>query len=205
MSDDLPESDNRTSEDGLAARIGTDRAAFAALYDRYYPRVLKYCLRRLFDRDTAEDVTSEVFLSVASHVRGFTGRTETDFRRWVFRIATNAVNAHLRKSLRRKTLWNMEARNAHLIQHAEFHLSSVEQPALDWPVVYQALLGLEERDQSIIALRFFAELSHEEISDVVQMAPGAVRTALSRALQRLREKLEPSSRPENFPGKSLQG
>ena len=48
---------------------------------------------------------------------------------------------------------------------------------LDWPAVYQALMELEERDQTIVTLRFFADLSHEEIGDVVQATPAAVRTA----------------------------
>ena len=92
----------------------TDRAAFAALYDCYYPRIVKYCVRRLFDRTAAEDVTSEVFLKVASSVRTFPGTTDSDFRRWLFRIATNAVNAHLRGTLRRRELLEQAARNGRL-------------------------------------------------------------------------------------------
>ena len=90
-----------------------DRPAFSLLYDRYYPRVARYCLRRLFDRSLAEDVVSEVFLQAAAHIRAFTGQTETDFRRWLFRIATNAVNAHLRQSRRRQELWEAAARSRH--------------------------------------------------------------------------------------------
>ena len=83
-----------TTDDDSVVRMRTDQAAFAALYDRYYPRIIRYCLRRLFDRSTAEDATSEVFLKVAANVRTFPGTTESDFRRWLFRIATNVVNAH---------------------------------------------------------------------------------------------------------------
>ena len=61
-------------------RAKTDRAAFGSLYDRYQPLVTRYCMRRLFDRTVAEDVVSDVFLTVASNIRTFPGRTETDFR-----------------------------------------------------------------------------------------------------------------------------
>src|SRR5688572_21066920 len=91
-------------DDDLVVRARRDRAVFAVLYDRYYPRVLRYCLRRLFVRAVAEDVTSDVFLSAAGHLPDFAGTTETDFRRWLFRIASNAVNAHLRQSQRRDAL-----------------------------------------------------------------------------------------------------
>src|SRR5437588_11050164 len=98
MSEELTECDQPAADGDLVVRAKSDRGAFSRLYDRYYPRVARYCLRRLFDRTLADDVVSEVFLQVASHIRTFTGRTETDFRRWLFRIATNAVNAHLRQT-----------------------------------------------------------------------------------------------------------
>ncbi len=108
MSDEV--TDRQTADDDLLVlRARTDREAFGTLFDRYYPRVLGYCLRRLGDRAVAEDLTSEVFLSVATHLAGFLGRTESDFRRWLFRIATNAVRAHLRQSLRRQEIWDAAA------------------------------------------------------------------------------------------------
>jgi RNA polymerase sigma factor (sigma-70 family) len=57
---------------------------------------------------------------------------------------------------------------------------------LDWPLLYQAILELEPRDQTIVTLRFFADLPHDEIADIVGASAGAVRTALSRILDRLR-------------------
>jgi RNA polymerase sigma-70 factor (ECF subfamily) len=62
-------------------------------------------------------------------------------------------------------------------------------------VVYDAILELDEREQTIVALRFFAGCSYEEIADVVGISSGAARTALSRALALVREKL--SSTPGN--------
>src|SRR5258708_5043481 len=113
MSNELPSSEQPAADDDLVVRARTDRTAFSLLYDRYYPSVARYCRRRLFDRTIAEDVVSEVFLKVASHIREFAGRTEADFRRWLYRIATNAVSAHLRQSLRRQELWDAAAQNRH--------------------------------------------------------------------------------------------
>ena len=161
---------------GGCARVRTDRAAFAALYDCYYPRIVKYCVRRLFDRSIAEDVASEVFLKVASNVRTFPGTTESDFRPWLFRIATNAVNAHLRGTGRRELL-EQAARNGRLGRDGPSDRAAADREMLDWPTVHQALMELEEREQTIVSLRFFADLSHEEIGDVVQATPAAVRTA----------------------------
>jgi RNA polymerase sigma-70 factor (ECF subfamily) len=193
------------ADDELVVRARTDRTAFSLLYDRYYPRVARYCLRRLFDRSLAEDVVSEVFLQVAAHIRAFTGQTETDFRRWLFRIATNAVNAHLRQSRRRQELWEAAARSRHWDHIGGSPPSPAEHDILDWPAVYQALLEFDERDQAIVMLRFFADCSHEEIAAVVSATPGAVRTALSRTLSRLRERFNPAVPPAPAQGIAPEG
>lgn len=185
---DEPSESEPVAGDDLVVRARTDRAAFGALFDRYYPRVVRYCLRRLPDRAGAEDVTSEVFLRVASHLGEFSGRTESDFRRWLFRIATNAVNAHLRQTLRRKELWTQAAERGQLDGGPAAGSETGAHDRLDWPAVYAALLELDERDQTIVTLRFFAECSYEEIADVVGATAGAVRTSLSRAIGRLRER-----------------
>lgn len=191
MSNELPLSE-QPADDELVVRARTDRTAFSLLYDRYYEGVAQYCRRRLFDRTIAEDVVSDVFLQVASHIRGFAGRTETDFRRWLFRIATNAVSAHLRQTLHRKELWEAAARNRHWDRSGRMDSSHTQSDVLDWPAVYQALLELDERDQTIVMLRFFGGCSHEEIATIVNATAGAVRTALSRTLCRLREKFNPT-------------
>jgi RNA polymerase sigma-70 factor (ECF subfamily) len=175
------------TDDALVLRLPTDRAALAALYDRYYPRVTHFCLRRLIDRATAEDVTSEIFLKVAAEIRTFSGKTESDFRRWLFRIATNAVNAHLRQTLRRRELLAQAAQGGTWNREDQTHAKTAEQ--LDWPAVLKAVAELGEREQTIVTLRYFADLSYEEIGDIVQLAPGAVRTALCRAIAELRQRL----------------
>lgn len=174
------------TDDDLVVRARSDRSAFAALFDRYYPRIMRYCLRRLFLRDVAEDVVADVFLHVASYLPGFEGTTDIDFRRWLFRIASNAVNAHLRQTRRRQELCEA-ARHSRRLENAE--RASAAMPmfeVLDWPAVYQAILELEPREQTILTLRFFGDLPHDEIAAIVGANAGTVRTALSRALDRLR-------------------
>jgi RNA polymerase sigma-70 factor (ECF subfamily) len=167
MSDKRPESEPSTEADELVVRAKTDRAAFSLLYERYYPRVSKYCLRRLCVRTVAEDVLSDVFLQVATHLPTFSGRTDTDFRRWLFRIATNAINAHLRQSRRRQELWVEAAQSGRWNTNGDPHSSLAENETPNWPAVYQALMELDERDRTIVMLRFFADCSHEEIAAVV--------------------------------------
>lgn len=187
-----PPPETSTDADDLVVQAKSDRDAFGRLYERHYSEVARYCLRRLFVRAVAEDILSDVFLEVAARLPSFPGRTETDFRRWLFRIATSAINAHLRQTRRRQELWDAAARSGRWTteQHSPdpAPIPAIDNDAPDWPAVFQALLELEERDRSIVTLRFYSDCSHEEIAAVVDATPGAVRTALSRILARLREK-----------------
>src|SRR5690348_15772388 len=103
-----------TDADELVVRAKTDRAAFSRLYEKYYPQVSRYCLRRLLVRAVSEDVLSEVFLEVASHLPTFPGQTDSDFRRWIFRIATNSINAYWRQTQRRQELLRNAAQSGEL-------------------------------------------------------------------------------------------
>jgi RNA polymerase sigma-70 factor, ECF subfamily len=170
------------------ARGRVDREAFGELCERAYPPIFRYCLRRLLNRQTAEDVTADVFLSVARQVRTFPGQTYEEFLRWTYAIATNQSNAHLRSTTRRAQLLEAATQRG-AIRVANLAGEPIDRAVLDWPQVHQSLLGLNLRDQSIIALRFFEELSFDEIAKALEMRSSAVRTAYVRALDKLRSAL----------------
>ena len=172
----------------LVQRAARDSEALGRLYDRHYPGVLRYCVHRLFVREAAEDVTSEVFLEVARCIRGFTGRTERDFGNWLYAIATNQVNAYLRKASRRKALLASAARQRRIGLGG----SSGGQDCPDWATLYEAIAALSPRQQAIVTLRSFENLPYEQIAAVLGIKPVAARVAFSRALKKLRARL-PSS------------
>ena len=176
--------------DALVVRARTDRNAFGQLFDEYYPGVLRYSLRRLFDRTVAEDVTSEIFLRIAMSMPRFHGSTNEDFRRWLYRIATNEINAYLRKTQRRRALLEKAIRQkaVNVSDIVEANERSCEQ--LDRPAVYEALLQMKPREQSILTLRYFEGFSHEEIAKTLQLRAGTVRVILGRSLAKLRHSLE---------------
>jgi RNA polymerase sigma-70 factor, ECF subfamily len=80
-----------TNDCDMVVRARTDRESFGKLYDIYYPRIFRHCLRRMFLRSVAEDIASEVFLRVARQIPDFKGATHDDFVRWVHAIATQEI------------------------------------------------------------------------------------------------------------------
>ena len=166
----------------LIVQARSDRAAFVQLYRRHYDVIFRYCAHRLCDRAMAEDITSEVFLRMVENFHGFRG-TEAQFRNWLYRIATNAVNHHLRRMNRRISLLRAarEQSNNQAVDYEE----SPEKLAL----LKEAMLSLKPRYQTIITLRFFENLKLIEIAEVLSSRPGTVRSQLARALARLRKAL----------------
>ena len=171
-------------ESDLMTQAKDDPGAFSRLYFRHYDAIFGYCMHRLFDRTTAEDITSEVFLKMMENFQAFDGN-EKQFRNWLYRIATNAVNEHLRKTMRRSAImtwvrqWSGNAKTSEEKQPDEAQHNT--------NVIKKAIHTLKPEFQAIVTMRFFENLKLEEIAEVVGASAATVRSQLSRALVQLRK------------------
>jgi RNA polymerase sigma-70 factor, ECF subfamily len=172
--------------DALVRAAKNDRESFGRLYDRYYPRLHRFCQRRLAGRDAADDVVAEAFLAIARGIAQFPGVTEADFRCWAYRIAANAANLHSRKQMQRREALGIVVDSS--IRTPE-HAACAVELADEFRPVAEALERLDERSRTVVTLRYMEGLEHEHIARVVELKSTAVRTVLSRALERLRSLL----------------
>lgn len=175
---------SETDQDILIQEAKEDRAAFSQLYRMHYELVFRYCARRLFNRHAAEDVTSTVFLNVLRKLGSFEGDSR-GFRNWLYSIATNAINDHLRTKTRRADVIRMAAEEISSVppgpdsDHQEINVA-----------LKQAVLALQPKYQTVITLRFFEKMRLVEIAEVLNQNPATIRSQLSRALSRLRKELK---------------
>ena len=180
-------SNSPAADDGqLITQARSSPEAFARLYRRHYDAVFRYCVHRLFERQTAEDITSVVFLRAVENFGRFKG-TERQFRNWLYKIATNAVNHHLRKAARRNDLLKHAGG-----QNTEINTDCECPPEEKLTLLREAVLSLRPRYQAVITLRFFENLKLTEIAEVLGSSDGTVRSRLARALARLRKKINAS-------------
>jgi RNA polymerase sigma-70 factor (ECF subfamily) len=168
----------------LIQKACRDPEAFAQLYLAHYDGVFRYCARRLFDGHAAEDVTSTVFFKVMHHLSSFDGGT-MDFRSWLLRIATNAVNDYLRDVRRRTELVHGAGITARTESVFAIDDGLLERKAL----LKKTMLGLKPKYQTVITLRFFENMKLTEIAACLGKKPSTVRSWLSRATAILRKKL----------------
>jgi RNA polymerase sigma-70 factor, ECF subfamily len=182
--------DREDQDTDLIRRACSDRNAFAELYLRHYADVFHYCIRRLFDRHLAEDVTSTVFFKAMHNLGSFDG-SAAGLRSWLLRIATNAVNDHLREARRRTKLMQKTAGDGDCATVPDDELA--EKKAR----LQQALLSLKPQYQTVITLRFFENMKLTEIAECLGEKPSTIRTWLWRATAKLRRKLDAAAGGED--------
>jgi RNA polymerase sigma-70 factor (ECF subfamily) len=170
------------ASDELVLKIPLDAAAVGELYDAFYDAIHRYCRRRLYFGNLAEDAVSEIFLTMARRIGRFRGRTLRDFRAWLYVIAANHVNQVIRQKVRGRRMFDALAEQVVRQQSGGRERR--------WAALYQALLTLDEEAQHLICLRFFEGLSHDEIARLVGRRAGTVRVKIHRALKGLRPTLQ---------------
>ena len=175
----------QAEERALAREVSRHPESFQVLYDRYYERILNFFYRRVSERETAEDLTSQTFLSALEHL----ARTEREvhFRPWIYRAATNAWLSHERRRARWGERLLGELGRYLLskpVSTPDHALSTAERMEL----LRKALMGLPPRYREPLLLRYDEELSDSEIAQTLEMPPGTVRSLISRGLEILRRR-----------------
>lgn len=174
------------NEQALVARAVLEPAAFAAIYEHYFPLIYNYLRYRLRDAKAAEDITSQVFERALVNLQRYQPERGT-FAGWLFGIARNAARNHLRSAgLRRWLPLDLVADQASGVPRPE------EVTVLNetWDRVLAAVARLGERERDLIGLKFGARLTNRQIADVAGLSESNVSVILYRAVKRLRTEME---------------
>jgi len=153
---------------------------FDQLYRSSVADVYAYVATLLGDRAAAEDVTAAAFERAWKKRRTFdAGRGSP--RGWLFGIARHAALDELRR--RKRVL----ATSEDTADPDALALEDGVDDAMRRATVRAALRDLEPRDRELVALKFYAGLSHDEIAEVLGVSPTAAGTRLHRVVTKLRE------------------
>lgn len=192
-----------TREQALVARARVDAAAFGELYDWYLPRIHAYVIRRVGDRDVAQDVTATSFERALEAVRK-PGFRNDSFGGFLYRVAANAIVDHARRS--RRTV-PFGARAGDFAGEAagegahDGHRTDAEPgdeigderathalaAALDRDTIRRALLRLSETHRQVIVMKFLDGLEIDELCAILECSRATFAVKLHRALAALRD------------------
>jgi len=168
-------------------------ADFDALVRLYQPRIFRFILASLRDRDAAENLTQDCFIK-AYQARG-RFRGESSAGTWLMQIAVNTVRNHVTSS--RFRFWRRTERCGVDVSVAGAWLpdrqsspEAMAQARQEVAAIWDAVAGLSPRQRSVFLLRFVEEMDLLEIASVTGMKEGTVKTHLSRALESVRKRIE---------------
>lgn len=171
-----------THEAPSAAPSGADLIErFAEKYHQFFPRVFAYIYGRVHNVHVTEDLAADVFERAFQKAGSL--RNDEAFSTWLFTIARNVVTSHARK-YGRETLMDPD-----VLKSIAPSSGSVEGEILmreELTAVTQMLRCFPQREQDIVALKFDAELSNTQISNIMGLSEANVRVILFRTLRKLR-------------------
>ena len=185
-------SDYQLSDERLIEKFQNGEVnAYNELVKRYKDRLLNFIYRFLNDIDRSEDLVQDTLIKLYTHKNSY--KEVAKFSTWLYTIAANLARTELRKIKRRKTFSVSELSN----DDREYIISSdASDQSEDYLTenfekkVQNALVQLPDDFKTIIILRDIQELSYDEISKIVELPLGTVKSRINRGRLKLQKLLK---------------
>lgn len=169
-----------------------DQNAFAEIVEFYKDKVFQICYRMLGNRHEAEDIAQEAFIRAYVNIHSYD--LNKKFSTWLYRIATNLSIDRIRKKKPDYyldaelagsdglTMYSQIAADAAL---PEDELETMELQEL----IQSEIMKLPDKYRSVIVLKYIEEFSLKEISEILDLPVGTVKTRIHRGREALRNQL----------------
>ena len=157
--------------------------AFDLLIEQYGDRLYWHIRRIVVQHEEAEDVLQETFTRAYLSISGFRGETESSLTAWLYRIATTLSINVLRK--RKKGFFSsLDSVRGDLLATFEHEI----EPSADEIIVrlQKAILALPTKQRLVFNMRYYDELSFEEISQATGQSVSTLKTNYHYAVQKIR-------------------
>ncbi len=163
-----------------------DAEAWGELYRRYAPAIFRFCRRVLPAHEDAEDATTEVFMKVRQKLGSYDA--SRPFTAWLYKVASNHCWDTLRRRHIRQDLETGDVETLPL-EHPDPSQLERLQAQHTGKEVRRALAKLPDRARMALVLRYFAEMSYDEVAETLGVRRQFVGVLLLRARHQLRDAL----------------
>ena len=160
--------------------------AFDRLIEQYGDRLYWHIRRVVVHNEDAEDALQETFVKAYTSIADFRGETDSSLTAWLYRIATNiAINV-----LRKRKKWafsSLDSVRGDLLATFEHEI----EPSADEIVVrlQKAILALPTKQRLVFNMRYYDELSFEQISQATGHSVSTLKTNYHYAVQKIKEQV----------------
>lgn len=166
-----------------------DKGAVEILFMEYKNMIYTIVNRMIYNKDKVEDITSEIFLKIYKNISLFDERSKLST--WMYRIAYNHCIDYIKK-LKKDPLESYEPLDDIAERLPDIKQSSLEELALKGEkekALYAIIDSLPEKYRMVINFYYFKETSYEDISEIIGVPIGTVKTYLFRAKAYLKKKI----------------
>lgn len=169
-----------------------DQSAYADIVNLYQHKLYQVCYRMLNNKQESEDIAQEAFIRAYINLHTFDQKRK--FSTWIYRIATNLCIDRIRK---KKPDYYLDAEVAgtdgldmysKIASTEQLPEQQLEQMELQERIQYE-ISRLPEKYRSVIVLKYIEELSLQDISEILDMPLGTVKTRIHRGREALRKQL----------------
>ena len=180
-----------TDEELIASFQNGNEQAYIELVRRYRDRLMTFVFRFLGDMELSEDIVQDTMIKVYTHKHYY--KEIAKFSTWIYTIAGNLAKTELRKRKRRKVTllsqMNTDDRK-YEIPSTELQSEDIVQGEYTERYIQKAILQLPLHFRTVVILRDIQELSYEEISKIVNVPLGTVKSRINRARLQLQQALK---------------
>ncbi len=164
----------------------TRNYGFNLLVRAYQQKVYWHVRKMVIDHDDADDITQEVFIKIYKHVGNF--REDAQLFTWIYRIATNECLSFLQRKKRRFFLpiGDVAEELAAKLESSP-HVSGDEIQAR----LQKALLKLPDKQRIVFNMKYFEDLTYEDISEITKTSVGALKASYHHAVKKIEDFLDP--------------
>ena len=158
--------------------------AFDLLIEQYGDRLYWHIRRIVVQHEEAEDVLQETFTRAYLSISGFRGETESSLTAWLYRIATTLSINVLRKR-KRGIFSSLDSVRGDLLATFEHEI----EPSADKIIVrlQKAILALPTKQRLVFNMRYYDELSFEQISQITGQSVSTLKTNYHYAVQKIKK------------------
>ena len=177
-----------TSDEEILKLLSDDKSfdrGFEKLVLNYQERLYWHIRRMVHFHEDADDVIQNTFIKVFKHIKTFKGNSK--LYTWLYRIASNEAISFMNKK-RKKSAVPLEDEirklSIQLISDPWFNADKAQL------LLVQAIETLPERQKLVFNLRYYDELSYEDISETLEVSVGALKASFHHAMKKLENYLQ---------------
>ena len=151
--------------------------AMSFIFERYHLRIYNFLFQMIRDEAVCEDLTQNVFYKVIKYKHSYKGGK---FVSWIFKIARNLFSDHYQKQKRTQGFENLETLTDHQEEDVMERTENINH-------LHKVLNTLNKDDKELITLSKLEGLKYEQIAEITNSTPGAVKTKVHRIIKKVRE------------------